>query len=170
MTEFDADTDGAQREERPAAAGSQLASLRDRRAAAAKQLYLDLPVPRLEPEVFVRFAPVEQAQIDRINKRHEKSKDREKTVKINAVVLAEACRGIFEVIDEQEVSIDPADREGDWPRFDEKLADLLGLDSTGAVDVVRGLYLTDGDVIATATKLADWSGYSITDLEEREGN
>jgi hypothetical protein len=156
---------------RPAASGSALASLRARREQAKDDLHLDLAVPRLDPPVYVRFAPVEQALIDRANKRHEKSKAQDKNVVINAVILADACQGVFEVIDGEEVSVDDRDRDGEWPRFDEQLADLLGVDATKAADVVRALYLTDGDVIATATKLADWSGYSLADLEERaEGN
>jgi hypothetical protein len=157
---------------RPAAAGSPLAGLRARREKAQQELFLDLQVPRLDPPVFVRFAPAVQSQIDRANKRHEKSKDADKNVIVNAVILAEACRGVFEVIDGEPVSVDDADRDGDWPRFDGQLADLLGLDgeSVQAVDVVRGLYLTDGDIIATAAKLAEWSGYSLEDLEERQGN
>jgi hypothetical protein len=155
---------------RPAAAGSVLSSLRARRDAAKKGLHLDLAVPRLDPPVYVRFAPVAQAQIDRAQKRHEKSKDVDKSVIVNAVLLADACRGVFEIIDGEEVSVDDRDRDGDWPLFDERLAELLGADVTKAADVVRALYLTDGDVIATAEKLAEWSGYSAEDLEEREGN
>lgn len=157
---------------RPAAPGSPLASLRDRREKAREELHLDLAVPRLEPPVYVRFAPVEQSQINRINERHRKSKDKDKDVIINALVLTEACRGVFEVIDGESVSVNPGGRDGDWPRFDPELADLLGLnpDETKAVDVVRGLYLTDGDIIATASRLAEWSGYSMADLEEHSGN
>lgn len=155
---------------KPAAPSSPLASLRARREKAREELHLDLAVPRLDPPVFVRFAPVEQSQIARINKRHEKSKDKDRDVIVNAVILAEACRGVFEVVDDDPVSIDAADRDGDWPRFDEQLAGLLGLDTDKASDVARGLYLTDGDVIATASRLAEWSGYSMSDLEEREGN
>lgn len=127
-------------------------------------------MPRLEPPVYVRFAPVPHGRIEAINKRHEKSKDKDRDVIINAAVLAEACRGVYEVIDDQAVSVDDTDREGEWPRFDDRLAELLGVEAGKASDVVRALYLTDGDVIATATKLGEWSGYSMADLEERTGN
>jgi hypothetical protein len=169
-TTADENNELLERAERPAAPGSALSSLRARRQKAAEELHLDLAVPRLDPPVWVRFAPVEQGLIDRANKRHEKSKAQDKNVVINAVILADACRGVFEVIDGEEVSIDDNDRDGEWPRFDDQLADLLGVEAGKASDVVRALYLTDGDVIATATKLADWSGYSLADLEEREGN
>lgn len=156
--------------ERPAASGSALSGLRARRQKAVEELHLDLPVQRLDPPVYVRFAPATQSQIEAITKRYSKSKDKDKTVTVNALILAHYCRGVFEVIDGEEVSVDESDRSGEWPRFDERLAELLGLESDRAVDVVRGLYLTDGDVIATAGKLADWSGYSIEELEERTGN
>lgn len=157
---------------RRAAPSSALASLRARRDKAREQLHLDLAVPRLDPPVYVRFAPVEQSQITRINDRHKKSKDKDRDVIINAVILAEACRGVFEVIDDETVSVNPDDRDGEWPRFDPDLAELLGLnpDESKATDVVRGLYLTDGDIIATASRLAEWSGYSVADLEEHAGN
>jgi hypothetical protein len=155
-------------EQRPAAVGSPLASLRARREKAVTGLHLDLAVQRLDPPVYVRYRPVTQAEIDQSSKLFDKSKDADKNVKANAATLAKACLGVFEVIDGVEVSVDPADRHGSWPRFDQQLGDLLGLETNRAADIVRGLYLTDGDVIATATKLADWSGYSLSGLEERE--
>lgn len=155
---------------RPAAAGSPLSSLRARREDAKKGLHLDVAVPRLDPPVYVRFAPATQAQIDRAAKRHEKSKDADKSVITNAVILAEACQGVFEVIDGEAVSVDHRDRDGEWPCFDDRLAELLGVDASKAVDVVRALYLTDGDVIKVASQLAEWSGYSAEDLEEYSGN
>lgn len=165
-----ADDNELENAQRPAAPGSALSSLRARRAKAREELHLDLAVPRLDPPVYVRFAPVDDGRVKAINKRFEKSKDKDRDVLINAAVLAEACRGLFEVIDNQEVSVDDSDREGEWPRFDDQLADLLGIEAGKASDVVRALYLTDGDVIATATRVAEWSGYSMADLEEREGN
>ena len=35
-----------------------------------------------------------------------------------------------------------------WPKFDQELAGMLGLpENCGAVEVIRNLYLTDGDII-----------------------
>lgn len=157
---------------RPAAAASPLAGLRERRAKVRQALHLDLAVPRYDPPVYVRFKPVSDARVSSINKTLEKSKDPEKVVLANARVLAEACVGVFEVDgDGDPVSIDPEDREGDWPRFDERLGQLLGIaDAAAATVVIRELYATDGDIISTATRLAEWSGYSLAELEERSGN
>lgn len=155
--------------ERPAAPGSALRSLRDRRKAAVDKLQLDLAVPRLEPRVFVRFRPITQAEITRINAQHAKSKAKDVDVIVNAVSLSTACLGIFDEVDGELVPIDGADEA---PVFDERLAQLLELpEGSKAVEVVRGLYLTDGDVIAAGAELAQWSGYRWQDLErESEGN
>lgn len=154
---------------RPAAPGSPLASLRERRARAAAELWIDLEVPRLDPPVYVRFAPVPLSEITRVGRKFEKYRGPDKDLRINATLMAQACRGVWEHDDDGEaVSIDPEDRDGSWPCFDERLAGLLGEVSTTAVDVVRALYLTDGDVIATGAKLSEWSGYATDELREAD--
>ena len=155
----------------PAAKGSALATLRDRREKAVKELKKNLEVPRLDPPVFVRFKPIDQARLTAANKKAAASKEKDAEVIANAGILAEACLGVFEVIDGVEVSVDPDDREGEWPRFDKKLARLLGVPAGKASDVVRALYLTDGDIISTVSTLGVWSGYAAEQLEQdTEGN
>lgn len=155
----------------PAATGSRLESLRDRRAKALQAAYLDLEVPRIDPPIYVRFAPVPMHRIQSANKLTEKSKDQDRIVITNAAILAGACQGVYEIVDGTEVSIDPDDRFGDWPKFDERLAGLLGVDASKAIEVVRALYITDGDIVSTADKLAEWSGYTAEQHErEVEGN
>ncbi len=166
--------------ERPAAPTSALTGLRARRQQVVAALYVDYAVPRYDPPIFVRFRPISDARMTAINKQADKSKDPEKQVVANAVALAECCVGVFEQVTEdgetRQVSVDhdnPSTDPEDWPRFDQRLAELLGLDTSGplkAADVVRGLYATDGDVLATAGKVAEWSGYSLQGVEEREGN
>lgn len=158
--------------ERAAAPSSQLAGLRARRQQVVDKLYTDLAVPRYDPAVFVRFSPIADHKVNAINKQAGKSKDPERDVVANAKALADVCVGVFEVIDGEEVSIDPDDRHGDWPKFDARLAELLGMsgDASNASTVVRGLYFTDGDIMSTAQKVAEWSGYSLNGVEEREGN
>lgn len=171
--------------ERAAAPTSALTNLRQRREKAVKRLWVDLKVPRLDddggPPVYVRYKPAPEHRVEAINKQNEKSKDREKNVIANASVLADCCLGVFAVIGHEpdddgvdqpiRVSIDDEDPHGEWPRFDEHLAQILGVpDAVRADQVVRGLYLTDGDILSTATKLAQWSGYSLNDVEELEGN
>ena len=152
----------------PAAPDSRLASLRERREQALKALHIDLPVPRLDPPVYVRYGAVTQAQINAANKQFEKSKDRDRDVLTNATVLGHACQGVYEEVDGEIVSIDPEDRHGDAPRFDERLAELLGIQSNRASDVIRALYVTDGDIIATGAKVAEFYGYTMENIEERQ--
>lgn len=148
----------------PAAEGSVLATLRERREQAVAALHKDLRVPRLEPPVYVRFRPISQPAIEQANKRASASKADDAATAANAAVLAGACIGVFEVDEDgAEVSVDPDNAT--WPQFDKRLARLLGVKAGKAADVVRALYLTDGDVIATVTKLAEWSGFNEAELE-----
>ncbi len=148
-------------EDRPAATGSALAGLRDRRDAARKKLHLDLAVPRLDPPVYVRFAPVPQERITRVARQHKDSKARDVEVVVNAVHLASACIGVFGEVDGK-----PEGDPDSWPRFDAQLAEILGLPAdTRPVDIVRDLYLTDGDVLAIGSRLLEWSGYVWQDTE-----
>lgn len=161
-----------------AADSSPLTGLRAARATARTKLYTDLPIPRLEG-YGVRYGIVTQRRLDQITKRFEKSKDPDRTVIVNALVLAEACQGVYEWVDGEQVSVDPEARGAAWPKFDERLAELLHDPeqpkprATKASDVVRDLYLTDGDLIATATELAEWNGYAaqiLADDPESAGN
>lgn len=154
----------------PAAEGSVLADLRTRRERAKAALTTDLEVPRLDPPVYVRFKPPTQARIDAANQRARNGNDKDATVLANAIVIADSCVGVFEIIDGEKVSVDPTDRDGTWPLFDKRLARLLGVPAGRAADVVRALYLTDGDVLSTSAKLAEWSGFATEQLELDEGN
>lgn len=157
-------------------------SLKDRRAKAVGELFLDRPVPRLEPQVWVRFKPIGSARIEAINKAAAKSKDPDKNVVGNARALAESCIGLFEKIDGELRSLDPDDDRAvqipddpkatlppipdDWPRFDESLARLLGVPFITATNIVRELYLTDGDIVSEAGELTVWSGYAGHEIDE----
>ena len=151
----------------PAAPDSALAGLRARREAAVQQLHKDLPVPRLDPPVFVRFRVVDQADIDEANKLMAKSKDRDRRVITNAIVLAKACLGIFE----KDAHGEPVGDPDEWLRFDKSLAAVLEVDLIKGSDIVRALYLADGDIIATCEKLWEFSGFTGDQLEsEFAGN
>lgn len=170
----DADDFGSPQEDdgrTPAAPGSVRASLRDRREAAVSSLHIDLEVPRLDPPVFVRYAPIPKAKINAANEKVAKSKDPETDIIANASLLIGACLGVFEVIDGEEVSIVADDRDGPWPKFDADLARELGVKAGKATAVVRSLYLTDGDVVSTVGKIGEWSGYAAEQSErDTEGN
>ncbi|WP_243061143.1 hypothetical protein [Nocardioides sp. SR21] len=151
-----------------AAPGSALSDLRARREQAKQKLHLDLRIPRLEPPVFVRYAPLEKPDIDEANAKIAESKDRDREVVAKSVLLAKACLGVFERDAKGRPKGDPAS----WPKFDQQIGAMLELPADcGAVEVVRGLYLTDGDVIVAMAELADWSAKSGQQAaEEYAGN
>lgn len=153
-------------DETPTAPVTGIGSLRARREKAREALTLDLVVPRYDPPIYVRLKPVTQARIEAGLKQAEKSKAKDASLAANAALIATACVGIFEKDGDTDVSIDADDRHGDLLTFsDERTAELLEVPMTKAGDLVRALYLTEGDVMATAGKLVDWCGYSDADLE-----
>lgn len=157
-----------------AARGSGLAALRGKRAKAVAELHVDLPVPRSEEafgqRVIVRYRPFTGAEADGVRKRFRKDKRDGVDVIANSVILAKCCLGIFTEVERD----DPAA----WMKFDPELAELLLTDADGVVDqvaldkvagadeVVRLLYVTDGDVMATASKLSEFSGFTLDELDE----
>jgi hypothetical protein len=137
-----------------------LARLAEARKAALETLHLDMQVPRLDPPVFVRVRPISASEIAAITKRFRGNKTPDAAVMHNAALLAEVCLGVFGVDEHGQPVEDPQD----WPRFDEQLAEILGMDGAStAVDVVRGLYLTDGDVASAADRVVEWSGFRRAD-------
>lgn len=159
--------------------GSALASLRDRRKEAASKLFIDLEVPRLEPAVFVRFGPIPLGKVEELQEKVRKSSDKKhRAINANAALLVEAVQGeaadaatlgVFEVVDGKKVGIDGSPT--DWPKFDERLAELLECSAARASDVVRGLYLTEGDIVSTVGRLLEWNGFAAETLEaDVEGN
>ena len=148
-----------------------LGSLKQRRADIAQGAVLDLPVPRWsDPEIFVRFRPVEFTEIDKIQKRLEripKGKRAAEEVASNIDLLIRGCVAVFARLDGQDYSLRAGDHKGSLTTFDPDLAENLGLtEDATARDVVRELYIADGDIINTSRKLVEWSGYKNDELDE----
>lgn len=165
-----------------------LAQLKAQRAALRDNLHIDLKVPRWTPplEIYVRYQPVDNARFESIIERRSKQ-GQGWSIWANADVLASSCLGVYAVIDgdtSKKFSLADPD-EGDewdeagqaaqlakpWTRFDRKLGETLGveafkLDANDASIICRELYLTDGDLLAAASKLMEWSGLSAEKLEE----
>jgi len=152
------------RQPAPAAHGSALMSLRARRQAGEAKLFTDLAVPRYDPPVFVRFRPIPQARLSSLLKKQRNDKSPEAGLLSNLAVLAECVEGVF-VHDDNGEPIAP-DGGSEWPKFDDDLAAMLGVDGGRAADVIRALYFTDGDVAATADRIIEWSGYSEKNVSE----
>ncbi len=137
-----------------------LARLAEARKAALETLHLDIQVPRLDPPVFVRVRPITGPEVVAITKRFRGNKSADAPVMHNAAIIAEVCLGVFGTDDDGQPVEDP----DEWPRFDGQLAEILGLDgASSAVEVVRGLYLTDGDIASAANRVVEWSGFRGTD-------
>lgn len=157
--------------------GSGLAGLRGKRAKAIAGLHIDLPVQRSEElfgqRIIVRYRPVTAKESEGTRKRFAKDKRDDVDVIANSVVLAKCCLGIFTDVERNDPDA--------WMKFNKELAELLLTDDEGNVDqealdkvagadeVVRLLYATDGDVIATAMKLGEFSGFDEV-LAESSGN
>jgi hypothetical protein len=162
---------------RPAAPSSPLAGLRAKRAEALAKLHHDLQVPRWSDdggiEIWVRYAPVSPTTISAVVTARRKSKAKDWMVAANADVLAIACLGVYAVdptSPDTKLSLRDGDPHGDWTKFDADLAYSLGLDGISSVEdakaltaatVVRGLYLTEGDLTSAANALTTWSGIEV---------
>ena len=132
-----------------------LGGMKARREAILASSYKDLPVPRwTDPEVFVRFVPVDHGLIRKGQVAVDKAPANLKAkreVEVNSDLLIAACSGVYALIDGREYSLRPDDYEGEWTSFDEDLAANLGLDeAVTARQVVKALYMWDGDILSTA--------------------
>jgi hypothetical protein len=163
--DFDAEQHSGQVD---AAPSSPLAGLRAQRQEIREKLHLDLRVPRYEDDVFVRYSPPTQAQIKRHTERAKKTRGGDTGAFVETLVLAECCQGVFQ----KNASGEPIGSPEEWPKFDADLAEYLGApEAKRAVDVVKALYFTDGDIISTAAGLMKWAGFADEQVaEEYEGN
>lgn len=139
-----------------------LGSLKARRAEVLTNSTIDLRVPRWDnPEMFVRFKPVSHALLKkatRVGLNAAERKRDEAEVEANCDVLIDGCVGVFARLDGKDYSLRPGDEDGEPTLFDEDLAENLGCGKTARA-VVRALYITDGDIISTASRISEFSGY-----------
>ena len=162
--------------------GSPLASLRARREALQEKLYLDLKVPRWDddggPAIYVRYNPSSPAFLGKTIEKAKKQKPRpdDWMVNANADALIQSCVAVFAIEDgtppekatrEQQLSLRDGDPAGDWTRFDPDLGFSLGVEGVqSARAVVRKLYFTEGDLLAAASRLVEWSGVAAPEADE----
>lgn len=170
--------------ERPAAPASPLADLRSRKTKILESLFNDLKVPRWDddggPAVYVRYKPASATKIASAMDRRSKQKKilgDDWIIAAQADVLIDSCVGVYAVDGDEKYSFRPDDPFGSWTRFDPDLAASLGLSAgeggkpVEAVDVVRALYLTDGDLTLAYNSLCQWSGTTSEEAEEaHQGN
>lgn len=164
--------DGLRADEPPSRGLSILDNIAGRRQEIRESLTEDIPVPRWEdPEIIVKFAPIEHDDLNKARSVVQKAQRGARSlaeINANADILIKACRAVVARIEGQEYSLRQGDRDGDPTRFDKDLAKALGLDADTATarQVVRSLYLTDGDIIATADRLVRWSGYRLQQVDQ----
>ena len=163
---------------------SPLALLKERRKELKGTLHTDLKVPRWgsadlpgTPEVFVRYAPVDNKTLEGIIENRSKQ-GKGWSIFANADILVASCKGVYACLDgdyskkyslaANDVALDQA--EGvPWTKFDPTLRAALGESEAthpNAADVCRALYWTDGDLLNAATALMEWSGLSAEKLDE----
>lgn len=147
-----------------------LGQLDKRRQQILEKEWLDLAVPRwTDPEIFVRYKPVEHEHFSRGTQRVDKAtpKDRPKVeLEVNIDILVRGCIGVFARIEGKDYSLRPGDPHGDWTTFDEDLAQNLGLPSgAGARQVVKGLFIIDGDIMSHGSSLGEFSGYKEAEAD-----
>jgi hypothetical protein len=149
-----------------------LFSLKNRRAEILKTLYIDLRVPRYdEPEVWVRFKPVNTVHMNAVLEKRRKSKEPDWGLKANAEVLINSCIGIYAMFPEDtnaKYSLREGDPLGEWTKFDTALAKALDItpdDHDSATSVVRSFYMADGDLVDTTERLLKWSNISNNEAD-----
>ena len=168
--DFEVTQAGEMAEATPVAEFNPLASLRDRRKAIINEMYIDIKVPRWnEPEIYVRFRPISATTLNkRVEARRKQGGDMW-SIMANADIIADSCIGVYGVMDgdlDNKLSLRLDDPKGEWTKFDGFLGEALGLEAVRATDVVLALYLTEGDLIATANKLFEWSGIASNEADE----
>lgn len=147
-----------------------LGSLKERRQQVLEEQVLRLPVPRWSnPDIVVVYRPVDHKYIragqDRLAK-ISKDKRYEAEVDGNADILIRGCVAVLAIVDGREYSLRPGDPEGEPTRFDQDLAENLGLDDGAtARATVRALFIAEGDLLSASQKLVEWSGYKETEAD-----
>jgi len=143
-------------------------------------LHLVLQVPRWkEPDVFVKFKPVASEEFAATQGKRERDGGPGWVLLSYCDAIADSCEEVYFChpddadlphAERQKFSMTTGDPYGPKTRFDHNLAEALGLiiapdDPNKIAAIVRGLYLTDGDIIAAAGDLLDWSSRASVKAE-----
>lgn len=150
-----------------------LFSLKQRREEIAKALTIDLKIPRWDsPELFVRYHPIDNGELqEKIAKREgQRPRPKDWSTLTNADILISCCEGVYACLGsdyEEKFSLRLDDPNGPWTKFDGELAVAIGLPvDAKATQIVRAVYLTDGDLIDAANKLLEFSGQSNEEINK----
>lgn len=145
--------------------GSPIKSLAARRAEITEHTITERHVPRWnDPEIVVVYGPAPHRLVRKVTE----AKTPEAEVDIHADLLVNACQAVYGIVDGKRYSLREGDANGEPTRFDADLAEALGLPDplhSSAREVVRALFMTEGDVISEAAAVAAWSGYKREDAD-----
>jgi hypothetical protein len=148
---------------------SVLGNLKSRREDIKQGEHIDLPVPRWDtPRLVVRYGPIDHDSFKRMSGMIDRAPDKVRSkaeVDGNCDILIKACKGVYAVVNGERYSLRTGDHEGEWTKFDDDLADNLGCGHS-AREVVKALYITDGDILSTASKIAEFSGYREQEADD----
>lgn len=149
-----------------------LKNLRDRREEIAVAQVLSERVPRWsDPEIWVDYKPVDFNAVDKV-RREGSTKvtgeaESEMIFLANVDALIAGCIAVYAVLPDDDAtpktkySLKAGDPTGALTKFDRDLGVNLGLnESCTARQVVRALFIADGDVLTHANKLNAFSGYA----------
>lgn len=158
----------------PTGPTSPLELLYGKREELDRRLHLDLPVARWDElfpghQVWVRYRPGDPAvltsAIERRERDHQKATskggpgDKHRITKANADFLVAACMGVYALPAGEEPP--DGDLPTDLPTFGSpELSQAVGAPDN-AVETVRKVYATDGDLMIAANQLLEWSGKAI---------
>ena len=167
-----------------AAPGSPLINLRAQRQAKIDALHLDLEVPRWSEtgpaHVWIRYRPADMTvALTAPDKR--RAQGRPNWLELaTADILVDACVGVYTKVDGTAYTLNG---DGQWVRFDPdrahsdewvsvsgtrapELAAALGLEAKSAVEVLRALFFSSGDLMAHSGELNDFSSRAAPKADE----
>jgi hypothetical protein len=159
----------------PAAkAVSQLDRLKERRRRAREEREpLDLDIPGYGGELVARYRVLSFEEMEKLQDRGGKmarAADIEVELKITMDTIAAACVGIFLREDGKLRPLNEVDAKfGDEPvRYDERLAEAVGVDSEGKVRIlIRRMFPTELSIIGHLQRVSNWmSGVNDADDED----
>lgn len=142
---------------------SQLSRLRARVEKARSESWMDLEVPRLGGSVICRYKPLSETKRTQIQKYRSKSTD-DQSLMYAVDVVAWCNEGVW-----LDVSIEDV-KSGVPPTFPAGFADpnlWVELEVSSATNAVLELFVEEGDIVGTAAKLFEFSGFVSGDLLER---
>lgn len=150
-------------------AQSPMGMLEARRKELVQSLGIVYRVPEWDnPRVYIRFRPLEHAEIRAGQARVEKAKDKAAAeVDANVSLIVKACLEVWGDYGDGEKTPLRSDPENGLTRFDADLAQALGLqEGATAAQVARALFLREGDIMSCSAFLGERSGYRETEADE----